>query len=282
LSLQPACRRLGSCLTTLKEAKMARKTEQDQSSEVLEEGHIYFVYRPKVHGADEDEEPVEGIGGVQNFYLVLKPHGGRFRLINVGRKRLPEIDQHERNWGFVDMVADSGKEIEEALGRDTYATKTRGERVRPAARPAGEGVYALIREGNRMLLAWALELPEKPGPVQKAFNIPEEASLAISVANPEKRGGPRTARLSEEQEADYPKTLQKEFRGRRFATEDPRLLDYEGAQVIFIGARENPEEAYDIDLQPEKESEGSADIFKQLRFAKSRHPVEPLLKGEWR
>jgi hypothetical protein len=118
--------------------------------------------------------------------------------------------------------------------------------------------------------------------VQKAFNIPDEASLAISIANPEKRGGPRTAQLSEEQQAHYPKSLQKEFRGRKFATEDPRLLDYEGAQVIFIGARDDPEEAYHIDLQPAKESEGSADIFKQLRFAKSRHPVEPLLRGEWR
>ena len=39
---------------------MARKTEQDQSSEVLEEGHIYFVYRPKVHGADEASETVDG------------------------------------------------------------------------------------------------------------------------------------------------------------------------------------------------------------------------------
>jgi hypothetical protein len=195
-------------------------------------------------GGEKEEAAAEDLGDVQNFYVVLKPQGGRFRLINIGRKRLPDIAGHERNWAFVDMVADSGKEIEEELQRDTYETKTRGERVRPAARPAGEGVYALVREGGRTHLAWALELPKKPGPVQKAFNIPEEASLAISIANPEKRGGPCTAQLSEEQHPDYPKTLQKEFRGRKFATEDPRLLDYEGAEVIFIGARDNPEEAY--------------------------------------
>jgi hypothetical protein len=266
---------------------MAQKTESEAGPEILEQGDIYFLYRPKVRSAEEAEEEdgeaaAEDIDDVQNFYLVLKPQGGRFRLINVGRKRLPEIEGHERNWGFVEMVVDSGQEIEEELRRDTYDTKTRGERVQPAARPAGEGVYALLREGSRMHLAWALELPNKPGPVQKAFNIPEEASLAISIANPEKRGGPRTAQLSEEQQAHYPKSLQKEFRGRKFATEDPRLLDYEGAQVIFIGARDDPEKAYHIDLQPAKESEGSADIFKQLRFARSRHPVEPLLRGEWR
>jgi hypothetical protein len=262
---------------------MAKKTEPESSQEILEQGNIYFLYRPKVRAEDEGEDAeVEDLGDVQNFYVVLKPEGGRFRLINVGRKRLPDIEGHERNWGFVDMIAASGKEIEEALQRDTYETKTRGERVLPAARPAGEGVYALVREGSSTFLVWALELPKKPGPVQKAFNIPQEASLAISVANPEKRAGPRTAQLGDEQQADYPKSLQREFRGRKFATEDPRLLDYEGAEVIFIGAREDPQEGYDIDLQPEKESEGSADIFKQLRFAKSRHPVEPLLRGEWR
>lgn len=266
---------------------MVRKTEQDQSSEILEEGNIYFLYRPKVHPEGEHEGEKESVaaedlGDVQNFYIVLRPHGGRFRLINVGRKRLPDVDGHERNWGFVDTIADSGKEIEEALQRDTYETKTRGERVRPAARAAGEGVYAPVREDSGIRLAWALELPKTPGPAQKAFNIPEEASLAVSIANPEKRGGPRTAQLSDEQQPDYPKTLQQSFRGRKFATEDPRLLDYEGAELVFVGARENPEDAYNIDLQPAMENEGSADIFRQLRFAKSRHPVEPLLRGEWR
>ncbi|MGH6898643.1 MAG: hypothetical protein ACREJ5_19160 [Geminicoccaceae bacterium] len=264
---------------------MVKKTERGSPQEIVEQGDIYFVYRPKVRPEDESEREdvaAEDLGDVQNFYIVLKPQGGRFRLINVGRKRLPEIGGHERNWGFVDMVADSGTAIEEALQRDTYETRTRGERVRPAARPAGEGAYALVREDGRMHLAWALELPEKPGPVQKAFNIPPEASLAISIANPEKRSGPRTAQLGEEQQAEYPKNLEDEFRGRRFASEDPRLLDYEGAEVIFIGARADPEKAYDVDLQPEKESEGSADIFQQLRFAKSRHPVAPLLRGEWR
>jgi hypothetical protein len=262
---------------------MVKNTDEREAPEVLEQGHIYFIYRPKVCSPGEDEDiAAEDLDDVENFYIVLKPHGGRFRLINIGRKRLPDIEGRERNWGFVEMVADSGKEIEEELQRDTYETKTRGERVRPAARPAGEGVYALVRQGNKMHLVWALELPKRPSPVQKAFNIPEEASLAISIANPEKRGGPRTAQLSEKQEADYPKQLQEEFRARKFATEDPRLLDFEGAEIVFIGARTNPEQAYHIDLQPEQESEGSADIFRQLRFAKSRHPVEPLLKGEWR
>lgn len=265
---------------------MVQKTKSESAQEILEQGNIYFLYRPKVRSEEEESEngatAAEDIADVQSFYVVLKPEGGRFRLINIGRKRLPDVEGHERNWGFVELIADSGKVIEEALRRETYDTKTRGERVQPAARPAGEGVYALVREGSKMYLAWALELPKEPGPVQKAFKIPEEASLAISIANPEKRGGPRTAQLSEEQKADYPEDLQEEFRDRKFATEDPRLLDFEGAQIILIGARTDPENAYHIDLQPEQESESSADIFRQLRFARSRHPVEPLLEGEWR
>jgi hypothetical protein len=74
--------------------------------------------------------------------------------------------------------------------------------------------------------------------------------------------------------------MQEKFRGRRFATEDPRLLDFEGAEIVFIGARTDPEDAHHIDLQPEQESERSANIVRQLRFAKTRHPAEPLLKGE--
>lgn len=262
---------------------MVKETGRDDDREVLEEGHIYFVYRPKVRAeGDEEEVAAEELGDVENFFLVLKPHGGRFRLINIGRKRLPDIDGHERLWGFVEAIADSGKAIEEGLRRETYDTKTRGERVRPSARPAGEGVYAMVRRGRSAHLAWALELPEKPGPVQKAFNIPPEASLVVSIRNPEKGGAPRSAQLGEERKAHYPKHLQEEFRDRKFATEDPRLLDFEGAQIVFVGARDNPEQAYGIDLEPQEEDESSAEIFRQLRFAKSRHPVEPLLAGEWR
>jgi hypothetical protein len=211
---------------------------------------------------------------------VLKPRGGPFRLINIGRKRVPDIDGHGRNWGFVDTVARSGKEIEEALRRETYETKTRGPRLRPLARPAGEGVYALLRDRSKTYLAWALELPEQPGAVQEAFNIPEEASLAISIKNPEKGAGPPDAQLPNERTPEYPGELQEVFRDRRFAGEDPRLLDFAGAQIVFVGAREGG--THDVDLHPQEESPQSADIFKALRFARSRHPVEPLLEGDWR
>jgi hypothetical protein len=53
--------------------------------------------------------------------------------------------------------------------------------------------------------------------------------------------GPRTA-------AQFPKRLQQKFRGRRFAPLDPPdFLDYEGAQLVFIGAAENAKKELGID-----------------------------------
>jgi hypothetical protein len=190
------------------------------------------------------------------------------------------VEGHERVWGFVDMVADSAEALEEPLREQTYGTETRGERRSPAVRPAGEGVYAISLEDGQMHLSYSLELPEEPGEVQKALNIAPEASFALSVKNPEK-GQPRTAGLGEDQKADYPDELQASFRGRRFSREDLRLMDYEGAELILVGARANPEQAYGVELDPEREDYEHADTIRHLRMVKSRHPVEPLFEGDW-
>ena len=136
----------------------------------------------------------------------------------------------------------------------------------------------LTRTGSKMHLAYALELPDKLGPVQKQLNIAEEASFAFSIKNPEK-GSPRDTGLDNAEKADYPDKLQKEFRDRKFATEDPHLLDYEGAQFILIGAGSNVKRDLGIDLEPEDKSEGTADIFKQLRLSKGKHPDRAAAEG---
>ncbi|MDZ5698058.1 hypothetical protein [Chelativorans sp. M5D2P16] len=253
---------------------MARSDER--KTEVLEEGDIFFLYRPAVN----EDEP-HGMGDVQRFEMVLRPVGGEHvRLMIVGRKRLPDPERHERFWGFVEMVADSAKKIEPELRGEEYGTKTRGKQEQPAARPAGEGVYVLSLEDGQMHLSYKLELPEKPGEVQKAFRIAPEASFALSIKNPEK-GSPANAGLSEDDEADYPKKLQEEFRGRRFAREDAHLLDYEGAEFILVGARTNPEAEYDVELETDEEDYEHAEAIRRLRMVRSRHPVKPLFKGGW-
>src|SRR5437870_10535882 len=107
--------------------------------QVLERGNIYFIYRPRV-----EETSAAGLEDVQRFFLVLSPHGNdRHRLLVIGRKKLPDIDdQRDKNWGFVQKVARDPHDVEDELDRASYETKTRGERHLAPARPAGEGVYA--------------------------------------------------------------------------------------------------------------------------------------------
>jgi hypothetical protein len=103
---------------------------------------------------------------------VLKPEGrAEFRLVMLGRKRLPQVDRHERIWGFIDRVVKKGAEIEAETKERHYGTETRGERTVPAACPAGEGVYAFLQRGRNLHLTYQLELPKRPGEVQEELNI---------------------------------------------------------------------------------------------------------------
>jgi hypothetical protein len=246
---------------------------------VLERGNIYFFYVPRVQ-----EEAPQGIEEIQRFYMVLSPQGAqRHRLIVVGRKKLPEIkDGGERTWAFVDKVATRPEEVEQELERVAYPTKTRGARERPPARPAGEGVYALVWHGDHTHLAFSLELPWKPGQVQRELDIPEEGSYIISVKNPE-QPSPPWAGLQPERKAELPKHLQERFRGRRFIDPNPPdFLNYEGAELLLIGAAADVKAELGIDLDPQRETERTAEIFRQLKLERDEHPVEPLFTGEWR
>ena len=237
-------------------ATVRKKRPQAQDEQIVEKGDIFFFYRPRV-----EHEEADGLEDIQRFFMVLKPEGAPFRVAVLGRKRLPDPDRHERIWGFVDHLAKRGDEVEADLKEQHYTTKTRGERTLPPARPAGEGVYALVQRGRNLYLTYELELPEKPGEVQQA---------------------PPQAGLPERDEADYPTSLQREFRGRRFASEDPHLLDYEGAEFVLIGARSDPERAYGVEIEAEHETADKADIFRKLKLSRREHPVEPLFEGEWR
>lgn len=246
-------------------------------AEIVEQGDVFFFYRPRV----EEHEPA-GTEDVQRFHVVLRAEGGKlFRLMTIGRKHLPDVERHERAWGFVDKVTRSAEDVVEELRERHYATKTRGERTQPAARPAGEGVYVLVRDGHKLFLAYELELPAKPGPVQGELDIPPAASFALSIANPE-RGTPPDVGLDEEREAHYPERLQRTFRNRRFATEDVHLLDYEGAEFVLVGARADPERELGVTIEAEDEGEGTADVFRRLRLKRSQQPIAPLFAGEWR
>ncbi|HYG98257.1 MAG TPA: hypothetical protein VD837_03940 [Terriglobales bacterium] len=164
-------------------------------AEVLERGDVFFLYRPKVN-----EENPEQLSDIQRFYMVLKPDGkDRYRRIVIGQKYLSNIEEHERNWAFVEVVG-TAEQVHEDLKAEDYQTKTRGERHQPAVRPAAEGRYAIVRHENHTHLAYALELPRKTGKAQEEFQIEDQGSYIVSVKNPNV-GSPRNAGLPEEQKA---------------------------------------------------------------------------------
>jgi hypothetical protein len=185
-------------------------------AEVLERGDIFFLYRPRV----EEEHP-SSLADVQRFFIVLRPEGGKkLRLLAVGRKRLPDVGEHERFWGFVDTVTDS------------------------------------------------------------AERLAAEASFALSIKNPE-ASSPAGVGLPETEKAQYPDKLQEEFRDRRFAREDVRLLDVDNAEFILIGARTDPERAYDLDLESAKTAHPRAKAIAGLHLPRTETPIKPMFEGVW-
>lgn len=263
---------------------MPQKSERqgDQETRILEQGDVYFLYRPKV---TDKGARANGESEIQRFYVVLKPRGGkrnRYRLILLPGKQLPYTRKgQDKLWGFVDKVSSNPREMRDKLGREEYQTRTRGERVQPEARPAGEGVYTLAQHGDHTHLAYVLELPDLPGDVQKALNIAEEASYIAIVKNPE-LPSPEGSGQDESRRARFPKKLQERFRGRRFIQiAPPEFLNHEGAELLLIGSPGDSFEELGIELEVEDESESTAEILKDLLLEKSRHITDPLLKGKW-
>ena len=167
-------------------------------------------------------------------------------------------------------------ELFEDLGRFEYETKTRGPRVQPPARPAGEGVYALARHGDHAHLAYRLELPRRPGEVQRALRILPEASYIVAAFNPE--APPKLGRRPPHVEP-LPDWMRAKFRGRKFAPADADLLDVAGLELVLIGASDDVEAELGIHLDAQSER---LDLLRDLRLDPREHPLEPALDGTWR
>lgn len=243
---------------------------------VLERGDVFFLYRPRV-----DEPDARGLDEVQRLYMILRPRDRRlYRRLVIGRKRLPEPAGHERHWAFVDRVAAEPEPVVAELRELRYATKTRGERTQPAARPAGEGVYAIVDHDKHCHLAYRLELPLRPGEVQAAFRIKPQASYIAAVRNPE-APPPPGLEASGPEVVDYPDELLARFRGRRFAPLERAFLDQVGTELVLIGASEDVEDELGIELDAEREGKQAAEIFTELALDRVQHPIAPLIRGEW-
>ncbi|MDW0165808.1 MAG: DUF2795 domain-containing protein [Nitrososphaeraceae archaeon] len=258
----------------------SRKTRKKEK--VIEHGDIFFFYRPKV-GTEE----VNNIEDVQRFYMVTSPDNSNIhRVFLIGQKQLPQIiegrpDSEERNWALNIVTSSHPDEIRKEFLPVEYKTQTRGTRRIGTALPAGEGKYSIVEHEGHSELAYILELPEIPGITQREFQIKKEASYIVSIKNPDIQAPGYNAFLKKK--PVYPNSFKEKFGDRRWINvDDASLLNYKNTQLLLIGARrKDVEEELGIEIDEEKESVRSAELFNDLKIRKEQVSLKPLLKGEF-
>src|ERR1041385_6766812 len=254
-----------------------QKHVNHNNAEILEQGDIYFFYRPK-----KNAQEVKGIEDVRRFFMVTAPEQNNsqlYRLFVIGKKSLPEVRKtearaSERYWARVGGIFKDANELTKELLSDEF-------RKGDAARPVGEGKYAIIKHQNHTELAYVLEIPNEPGEAQQELGIEKEASYVISVINPKI---PKSSNLpSTEEPPKYPQEVLNEFNENEnfvSVSKDTKFIDYQNAQIILIGAREGKDvvkSEMGIEL---KEEQSSADIFNKLKLRREQVPIKPLTEGK--
>src|SRR5919108_1903496 len=219
--------------------------------QVLEQGDIYFFYRPK-----KDAQEVKSIENVRRFFMVTAPEAEKreeqqnnksqllYRLFVIGKKSLPEVRKtearsSERYWARVGGIFKDPNELTKELFSDEF-------RKGDTARPVGEGKYAIVKRQSHAELAYILEMPKEPGEAQQELGIEKEASYVISVINPRKPAASSVAEggkypSTEEIPPAYPEEVLREFGNSDIfvsLSKDTKLIDHQNAQIILIGARE--------------------------------------------
>ncbi|KAI9245123.1 hypothetical protein BDA99DRAFT_566028 [Phascolomyces articulosus] len=276
---------------------VSTEKKDDEAPTILEKGHIYFLYRPKV-----DTEKVEDPNDVQRIYIVLKPSWNSTKpkrhpsLIILGRKALPDTQKHSRYWGFVAESSENMDALADTFKEHSYETKTKGDRVIEPSRPMGEGVYEIATHQGHSHLAYMLTLPDKPHAVQKAFHIKEQASMVIAVKNPTKSSlhGYQGGGLPSNEKPHYSKHLMELFKDRRFVPMDTttEFLNHKYCELLLVGATEKVQEELDKAGKTlekmEKEDEEHVEhvgidksVFDELELVKKENPIEPLKEGKW-
>ena len=281
--------------------------DQEATVEVLQKGDIFFFYRPKAKVIDDGSGgDVKSIEDIRRFFMVTAtaanteneqqqqfdgtnsktPKEGespRYRLFVIGKKSLPEIRttearRSERYWAKVGGIFENPQELTGELLSDEF-------RKGDAARPVGEGKYAIVKHQDHAELAYVLEMPEEPGEAQRELGIEKEASYIVSIINPKvpvPAGYP-----SSEEPPNYPESILKEFgENENFISlaRDLRFINFQNAQMILVGAREGRDviqKEFGIDIKEEKETVHSADIFSKLKIEKDKVPTKPLIEGKF-
>jgi len=292
---------------------------QASAVELMEKGDIFFFYRPKAKIADGGSGAnVKSIEDIRRFFMVTaaveadasanssnselqqqaeknertnstteiseeEKEPSKYRLFVIGKKSLPEIRtsearRSERYWAKIGGIFRNPEQLTSELLADEF-------RSGDAARPVGEGKYAIVKHQDHAELAYILEMPEEPGDAQRELGIEKEASYIISVINPKvpvPEGYP-----SSEEPPNYPESVLNEFRDNEnfiSLARDLRFIDFQNAQIILVGSREGRDviqKEFGIDIDEEKETVHSADIFRKLKIEKGRVRTKPLTEGKF-
>ena len=272
---------------------------------ILEQGDIFFFYRPKVNSKE-----IKSIDDIRRFYMVLCPEDEQkiidnntnndtttkdkklYRLFVIGKKSLPEIRKtearsSERFWAQVGGIFYDPKKLGEELASEEF-------RKGDAARPVGEGKYAIIEHQNHTELAFILEMPQEIGEAQKELGIEKEATYIITVINPNKPV-PEGYSTAEADRPKYPEDIEKYLINsqKRFISlsQNLNLINYQNAQIVLIGAREGKDiikQEIGLDIETEDEGEdkknlllSSSDIFTKLKLRKEQVPIKPIIEGKF-
>jgi hypothetical protein len=198
-----------------KESKKGADSRRDdiddnnqEATAVLEKGDIFFFYRPKTKIVNDGSGgDVKSIEDIRRFFMVTatttaanaeneqqqqldetnqntskESESPRFRLFVIGKKSLPgirttEARRSERYWAKIGGIFENPQKLTSELLSDEF-------REGDAARPVGEGKYAIVKHHDHAELAYVLEMPEEPGEAQRELGIEKEASYIISIINP--------------------------------------------------------------------------------------------------
>lgn len=130
---------------------------------VLEQGNIYFVYRPKV-----EQTSVSGLEDVQQFNMILSPHGKSVcRLVTLDKKQLPSLATNGDYSGQlkfgIKALGDFTKEI---------------QNVKPGTKAYLDGPYGVFTSDRYpdAALPGGLALPRSSA---SSLPLPNETTLAL-------------------------------------------------------------------------------------------------------
>jgi hypothetical protein len=244
----------------------------NKSVHILEKGDIYFFYRPRVQ-----TEKVHSLEDTQKLYLVLKGEKSPYRLIIVGKKKLPSYSENRVEFAFVDAIFEKSQDLITALESKEYETKTEGKKVLPAARPFAEGKYLLFQDTSTCL-AYELQNPKLLGKPQKQFALKLQACWIIAIKNPNIAS---FKGLDPKQKASFPEKLLAKFHGRKFISlDDSDYLNYAGAELLLIDKKYFPEKKKKGVFEEQFASFTHLDIESAFKIKKLSFPTKPLL-GDW-